>query len=175
MWQLHWIISLIPDAVLNWVYWAIITVGLTGVFAGWVGRFVPFYGRYVGALKPIGVAVLVLGVWLRGGYDVEMQWRAQTAELQAQADRAEQQSKDANKKLADEVRKNQKLNKDVKDAIKTGIKASASKIDSQCTVDSVAIELHNRSSRNEVPRGATGTVTVVPGTGTDRPVGTQVK
>ena len=46
MWQFQWAISLIPDAVLNWVYWAIIAIGLTGVLAGWVGKFIPFYGNY---------------------------------------------------------------------------------------------------------------------------------
>ena len=51
MWQFQWAISLIPDAMLNWIYWAIIAVGLTGVLAGWVGKFIPFYGNYIKILQ----------------------------------------------------------------------------------------------------------------------------
>jgi uncharacterized membrane protein len=80
MWQLQWVFSLIPDAILNWIYWAIIAVGITGLFAGWLGKFIPFYGKYVQFIKPIGIVLLLLGVWLRGGYDTEMAWRAKVAE-----------------------------------------------------------------------------------------------
>ena len=65
--QIQWMFSIIPDAILNWVYWAIIAVGITGMLAGWFGKFIPIYGKYTSILKPIGIALLVLGVWLRGG------------------------------------------------------------------------------------------------------------
>ena len=82
MWQFQWAISLIPDAMLNWIYWSIIAVGITGVLAGWVGKFIPFYGNYAKILQPIGIILLVLGVWLRGGYDVEMAWRDKVSKLE---------------------------------------------------------------------------------------------
>jgi hypothetical protein len=36
--QIGWMINLIPDAMLNWVYWLIIAAGVTGVLAGWLGK-----------------------------------------------------------------------------------------------------------------------------------------
>lgn len=89
MWQLQWVVSLIPDSALNLIYWAIIAAGITGVVAGWLGRWIPFYGKYAKILKPIGIVLLVLGVWLRGGYDVEMKWRNEVAEMQAKVDAAQ--------------------------------------------------------------------------------------
>ena len=81
--QIGWMIGLIPDAVLSGLYWAIIAAGVTGVLAGWLGKWIPFYGNYVKILQPVGIVLLVLGVWLRGGYDTEMAWRAKVAEAEA--------------------------------------------------------------------------------------------
>ena len=175
MWQLAWIWSLIPTAVIAWIVNGLIVVGIVGVCASWIAKWIPFVNTYRGPVQLVGIVCLVLGVYMKGGADVEMRWRTQVAELQAKADQAAEQSRAANAKLSEEIRKNQKLTKDVKDAVKAGIKANAGKMDSQCTVDSIAIELHNRSSLNQVPRSTKGTVEVVPGVGTTRPVGTQVK
>lgn len=175
MWQFAMMWDLIPTAVITWIINGLIVVGIVGVCASWVAKWIPFVSTYRGPVQLVGIVCLVLGVYMKGGADVEIKWRTQVAELQAKADRAAEQSRAANEKLSEEVRKNQKLNKDVKNAVKAGIKANAGKMDSQCSVDSIAIELHNRSSRNEVPRSTRGTVTVVPNVGTTQPVGTQVK
>jgi hypothetical protein len=175
MWQIAWMWSLIPTAVITWIVNGLVIVGVVGVCASWIARWIPVVNTYQGPVKLIGIICLVVGVYLKGGVDVEIKWRRAAEELQAKADRAAEQSREANAKLSEEIRKNQKLNKDVKDAVKAGIKANAGKMDSQCTVDSVAIELHNRSSLNQVPRSTKGTVEVVPNVGTTRPVGTQVK
>ena len=101
--QIQWMFSLIPDAVLNWAYWAIIIAGLTGVLAGWLGRWIPFYGNYVKVLQPVGIVLLVLGVWLRGGYDTEMAWRAKVAEAEARVAAAEQKSQETNTVIQEKV------------------------------------------------------------------------
>ena len=88
--QIGWMIGLVPDAVLSGLYWLIIAAGVTGVLAGWLGKWIPFYGNYVKILQPVGIVLLVLGVWLRGGYDTEMAWRAKVAEAEARVAAAEQ-------------------------------------------------------------------------------------
>lgn len=175
MWQLAWIWSLIPTAVITWIVNGLVIVGIVGVSASWIARWIPFVNTYRGIVQLVGIVCLVLGVYMKGGADVEIKWRTQVEELQARVDKAWKESQETNKKLEEEILKNKKLNKDVKDAVQAGIKANASKMDSQCTVDSVAIELHNRSSLNQVPRSTSGTVEVVPNVGTNRSVGTQVK
>ena len=117
MWQFGWIISLIPDAVLNWVYWLIIVVGLTGIAAGWLGNWIPFYGIYVRILKPVGVVLLVLGVWLRGGYDVEMAWRDKIAKLEEKVKIAEVESQKVNTEIVTKVVNQTKVVREKGDAI----------------------------------------------------------
>ena len=144
--QLQWMFSIIPDAILNWVYWAIIAIGLSGIFAGWFGKFIPFYGKYVGILKPVGIVVLVLGVWLRGGYDTEMAWRAKVEEAEAKVKLAEQKSSDANSKIQTKIVERVKVIHDKQVVVQEKIVKDASKIDATCTLDPVVVEDLNQAA-----------------------------
>jgi hypothetical protein len=145
--QFTWMFSIIPDAVLNWVYWAIIAVGITGMFAGWFGKFIPIYGKYVGFIKPAGIVLVILGVWLRGGYDTEMRWRAKVEEAQAKVAAAETKSKEANvviqKVYIDRVKKVKELQVVYKDRIKEVEKV----IDAECKVAPEAISILNDAAK----------------------------
>jgi len=147
--QFVWMFSLIPDAVLNWVYWAIIAVGLTGMFAGWFGKFIPMYGKYIGFIKPVGIALVVLGVWLRGGYDTEMRWRSKVEEAQAKVAAAEGKSKEQNvviqKVYVDRVKKVKEYQVIYKDRIKEVEKV----IDAECKIAPEAISILNDAAKNK--------------------------
>ena len=146
MGQFTWMFSIIPDAILNWVYWAIIAVGLTGVFAGWLGKFIPFYGNYVQFLKPIGIVLLVLGVWLRGGYDTELAWRAKVAEAEAKVVAAESKSKETNTVIQTQYRDKVKTVKEVQIVVQERIVKEAEKMDAECKVDAEAISILNQAA-----------------------------
>jgi hypothetical protein len=157
MGQFTWMFSIIPDAVLNWVYWGIIAVGLTGVFAGWFGKFIPVYGRYVEYLKPVGVVLLVLGVWLRGGYDTEMAWRAKVEEAQAKVAKAEAASQEVNTKLEAKIKEKQKVRVEYYNTVKERIVKETQIIDAECKVAPEAIKDLNDAAKNPIKKG---TVTI---------------
>jgi hypothetical protein len=146
MGQLTWMFSIIPDAVLNWVYWAIIAVGVTGMFAGWFGKFIPMYGRYIGFIKPVGIALVILGVWLRGGYDTELAWRAKVAEAEAKVAAAESKSKETNTIIQTEYRDKVKTVKEVQVVVQERIVKEAAKMDAECKVDAEAISILNQAA-----------------------------
>ena len=146
MGQFTWMFSIIPDAILNWVYWGIIAVGLTGVFAGWFGKFIPVYGRYVEYLKPVGIVLLVLGVWLRGGYDTELAWRAKVAEAEAKVVAAEAKSKKTNTVIQTQYRDKVKTVKEVQIVVQERIVKEAAKMDAECKVDAEAISILNQAA-----------------------------
>ena len=160
MWQLQWAVSLIPDAMLNWIYWAIIAIGLTGVLAGWVGKFIPFYGNYVKILQPIGIVLLVLGVWLRGGYDVEMSWRAKVADVEAKIAVAEQKSQETNTVIEQKVVEKTKVIKGKTEYITQYLdrevikKEEIIKYIEQCPVPKEIIDVHNQAA--EMNKAAEG-------------------
>ena len=161
MWQFQWAISLIPDAMLNWIYWSIITVGITGVLAGWVGKFIPFYGNYAKILQPIGIILLVLGVWLRGGYDVEMAWRDKVSKLEEQVKVAEEKSKETNTVIEQQVVEKTKVIKGKTEYITQYLdrevvkKEEIIKYIEKCPVPKEIIDLHNQAT--ELNKAAEGT------------------
>ena len=146
MGQFTWMFSIIPDAVLNWVYWSIIAVGITGMFAGWFGKFIPMYGRYVGILKPVGIALVILGVWLRGGYDTEMAWRDKVAEAEAKVVEAEAKSKETNTVIQTQYRDKIKIVKEVQVVVQERIAQTAEKMDAKCEVVPEAISILNQAA-----------------------------
>ncbi len=160
MWQFQWMINLIPDAVLSFIYWVIIFVGITGIIAGWLGKWIPFYGQYARVLKPIGVALLVLGVWLRGGYDVEMAWRDKVRQLEEQVKLAEEKANTKNTEIETKIVEKTKIVKEKgKDIIKyvdreVVKKEEIVKYIEQCPVPKEIIDLHNQAT--ELNKAAEG-------------------
>ena len=153
MGQIQWIISLLPDAILNWLYWLIIVLGISGIAAGWLGRWIPFYGNYIKFLKPTGVVLLVLGGWLRGGYDTEMRWRAKVEEAQAQVAKAEAASQEFNTKLDSERKKKAKVRTEYITTVKERIVKETQVIDSECKVAPEAIGILNDAAKNSIKKG----------------------
>ena len=158
--QIGWMIGLIPDAVLSGLYWLIIAAGITGVLAGWLGKWIPFYGNYVKILQPVGIVLLVLGVWLRGGYDTEMAWRAKVAEAEARVAVAEQQSKETNTVIEQKIVEKTKVIKGKTEYITQYLdrevvkKEEIIKYIEQCPVPKEIIDIHNQAA--EMNKAAEG-------------------
>ena len=150
--QIAWMIGLIPDAVLSGLYWAIIAAGITGVLAGWLGKWIPFYGNYVKILQPVGIVLLVLGVWLRGGYDTEMAWRAKVAEAEARVAAAEQKSQETNTVIQEKEVEKTKVIKGKTEYITQYLdrevvkKEEIIKYIEQCPVPKEIIDIHNQAA-----------------------------
>jgi hypothetical protein len=159
--QIGWMIGLIPDAVLSWAYWAIIAAGVTGVLAGWLGKWIPFYGNYVKILQPVGIILLVLGVWLRGGYDTEMAWRDKVSKLEEAVKIAEQKSQETNTVIQEKVVEKTKVIKGKTEYITKYIdkeiikKEEIIKYIEQCPVPKDIIDIHNQAvDMNKAAEGA---------------------
>ena len=158
--QIGWMIGLIPDTVLSGLYWAIIAAGVTGVLAGWLGKWIPFYGNYVKILQPVGIVLLVLGVWLRGGYDTEMAWRAKVAEAEARVAAAEQKSQETNTVVEEKVVEKTKVIKGKTEYITQYLdrevvkKEEIVKYIEKCPVPKEIIDIHNQAA--EMNKAAEG-------------------
>ena len=169
MWQLAVLWSLVPIWLISWLVTGLIIVGLVGISAAWIARWVPYFNLYRGPIQLIGIVCLVLGVYFKGGADVERAWRERVQELEAKIAIAEQQSKEANARLSNQLQANKKLTQEVKNANQAAVRANASKIDAECRVPDVAIELLNSASQNKVSRSSSGAPGTLPKPGTSQP------
>lgn len=169
MWQLAMLWSFVPDWLITVIVNGLIIAGLVGISASWIARWVPYFNLYRGPIQVIGVICLVLGVYFKGGADVERSWRERVKELEAKIARAEQQSAEFNKKLSDQLDANRKLTQEVKNANQATIRANADKINAECRVPDIAIELHNSASKNQISRSSSGTPGTLPAPRPSRP------
>jgi hypothetical protein len=169
MWQLAILWSFVPDWLITILVNGLIIAGLVGISASWIARWVPYFALYRGPIQAIGIICLVLGVYFKGGADVERSWRERVKELEAKVAIAEKQSIEANKKLSDQLNQNKRLTQEVKNANQAAVRANASKIDAECHVPDVAIELLNSASQNKVSRSSSGAPGTLPKPGTSQP------
>ena len=63
----------------------------------------PAIAGYYRLLQAASVAVFLLGVYLKGGYSTEMQWRERVAEMQKRVDEAQVKSATANKIITEDT------------------------------------------------------------------------
>ena len=64
---------------------------------------IPVINQYRTPAQVLGIALLVMGVYWRGGYAVEQEWRERVAEVEARVAAAEAASREENVKIVTKV------------------------------------------------------------------------
>jgi len=144
-----WILlHLIPDGFLHFIVHGITAIGLLGFIISVFAKRIPFISNYGVILGLISLLILVLGVYLEGGYGVEMMWRNKAADLQKQVALAEEKSNTANVLIEEHLVKEVKTVHDVQEKWREKLVTIKDKIDSECTIDPDAIDLLNKAAMN---------------------------
>jgi hypothetical protein len=151
MWQFQWMISLIPDSVLLWFINILLLVGLTATVAGFFIKFIPFVNQYRLPTQIVGVLLLVMGVYFKGGYATEMAWRDKVKAAEERAALAEKQAAETNVKIQTKIIEKIKVVKEVEIVNRDRIVKEKEYIDKECKVPQVAVDIHNDAARNRKP------------------------
>jgi len=145
-----WMLSFIPDALLIWAINAVLLIGIAGTAVSIMFklaiRYFPWIIPYRLLLQVVSVILLVLGVYLKGGYAVEAEWRARVAELEAKVAVAEQKSKEANTQIQTVYVDRVKVVKEQQIVIQEKLKTVEVKIDANCKVVPEAISILNEAA-----------------------------
>lgn len=150
-----WLLSWLPDSLL---FYIVNTVFVAGVISFFLSFFVlhrilnkfPALAPYNLLIQIVSTVLLVAGIYFKGGYGVEMEWRKKVADLEAKIKVAEAQSEQANIDLAARQKEKIKVVKEIQVVIQEKIVRVASKIDSECKVDPEAIDIINDAAKNQV-------------------------
>jgi len=97
------ILHLLPDTVILWVCNGLLLVGIALTVIAFFIQSIPFINQYRIPAQILGIALLVSGVYFRGGYAVEQEWRERVAQVQAKVAAAEQLSKEETIKIVEKV------------------------------------------------------------------------
>lgn len=143
-----WVLHFLPDWFLLWFINLILIVGLLGTFSSYFIRYIPPLILYANAVKIGGILLLVLGVYFKGGYSVEVEWRERVKEVEAKVAVVEQKSQAANvviqKVYVDKV----KVVHDTKVVIQEKIIEKEKIIDAECKVAPEALDILNQAAKN---------------------------
>jgi hypothetical protein len=105
MWQIEWMLSLIPDSILIWLCVGITLLGILFYFSGWLIKLIPGLGLYRLPLRILGIVLTLAGVFFLGGYGVEMSHRDALAKMQEKIDAANAQAAATSRAISEDVKK----------------------------------------------------------------------
>ena len=151
-----WMLAFVPDAFLAYIVNAILIAGAIGTFFTFfilhrVVRWFPAIAPYHLILQIISIVMLVAGVYLKGGYGVEMEWREKLRIAEERARAAEEQAKVVNEKIVTVYKDRVKVVTDTKIVIQEKIKEVEKIIDKECKVAPEAVDIHNSAAKNRRP------------------------
>jgi len=135
MWQIMWMLSLLPD----W-FWHLALIG--SIVAIVMGKTNP-------PMRWGGVAGLLFCIWMEGGISNEAKWQARVAEMEAKVAKAEQEAKDANEKLDKKSQQKVKVIREKGIVIRQYIDREVTKYDETCKIPKEVVKAHNAAAKNE--------------------------
>jgi hypothetical protein len=155
VWQIQWVLALIPDSFFLWITYLLIAVGVGLYVASKLVTWIPLISQYKLPAELVGVVLLVAGSYLFGSYGTEMAWRERVRELEAKVKAAEEKSQQVNTVIETKIVEKIKVVKENVYVNREIIKEVAGKqLDAQCTLPRSTVSLHDSASRNEVPERA---------------------
>jgi membrane protein implicated in regulation of membrane protease activity len=138
-----WILHFLP----NWIFHAIVLIGLAGVILGQFFSWLPLVGKYLIPVRILSVVLLAFGLFMEGANYNNNVWEARVKELEEKVKVSEEKSKEANVKINTKVVEKIKTVKDVQVIIKDRIVEKEKIIDANCEVPPEAIKILNDSAK----------------------------
>ena len=138
---------LLPESFLIFIINALLVVGLIGMVIGFIGGKIPFVGTYATIIKIVSIVLFCIGLYWKGGYSVEEDWRQRVAEMEAKIKIAEEKSKEVNTVIETKYKDRVKKVTETRNIIVEKIKINEKIIDAKCELDPVVISILNEAAK----------------------------
>lgn len=148
MWQIGWMLSLIPDSIFIWVTYLLFGLGFALYVASKLVTWIPMIKAYKLPAELVGVVLLVIGSYLFGGYGTEMSWRERVAELEAKLKAAEEKSQQVNTVIQEKIIYKTKIVEKKTTEYVDRIKEIAKEVDAKCEVDPRVVDALNKAAED---------------------------
>ena len=144
-----WILQFLPD----WVFHLILLIGLLGLGASFVLKFIPFVAQYKVPIQVAASILIVLGVYMEGAISNQAWWKARVAEAEARVKDSEVKAAEANTKLAEQMSKNSSLVKENTALSRQRLTQQSTQLNQECKISQSVIDILNDAAKNR--KGAT--------------------
>ena len=98
-----WILHFLPDAMILWICNTVLLAGILLTVTAFFIKRIPIINQYRIPAQVLGIALLVIGVYWRGGYAIEQEWRERVAEVEFRVAAAEAAAREENVKIVTKV------------------------------------------------------------------------
>jgi len=143
MWMMH----LLPDSFLIFIIHALLVTGLIGMVISFIGDKTPFVGTYATIIKIVSIILFCTGVYWKGGYSVEADWRQRVAELEEKVKESEEKSRQTNVVIETKYRDRIKTVTETKERVVEKIKEREKVINAKCELDPSVISILNEAAK----------------------------
>ena len=147
MWLLHYL----PEGLISFVVHGLVFIGIVGVILSFfvinkILRMIPAAANYYRAAQIASVVILTLGVYLWGGYSMEMAYRERIAEMQKKVEEAQAQAAATSRAVETQVVTKTKVIKEKGETIIKEVERVVP-VEKDCAVPKEAIDVHNDAAR----------------------------
>ena len=154
MWQIQWLLQLIPDGIFVWITYLLFGAGLVLYVASKLVSWIPLMGQYRLPAELVGIVALVIAAYFYGG----LSYREQIAEMKQRVQIAEEKSQQVNTVIETKIIEKIKVVKENVYITREIVRDTAGRqLDAQCSLPRSTVSLHDSASRNEVPQRAEST------------------
>ena len=138
-----WILKFLPDFVFHLIF----IVGLLGLGASFVLKFVPFFVQYRVVIQVVASIMIAIGLYMEGAISDNTAWVDRVHQMEKKVAEAEAKSADANTRLVTELAKNREKIAANQQAVKQAIQQNIQAINRQCKLTDVSVEMYNKAVR----------------------------
>ena len=138
---------MLPDSFLIWIINLLLVGGLIGIVVGFFGSKIPFVSTYARIIQIASIILFCIGVYWKGGYSVEADWRQRVAELEEKIKDAEEKSRQTNVIIETKYRDRVKTITETRERVVEKIKEREKVINAKCELDPSVISILNEASK----------------------------
>ena len=154
MWQIQWLLQLVPDSIFVWITYLLFAAGLVLYVASKLVSWIPLIGQYRLPAELVGVVALVIAGYFYGG----ISYREQIAEMKQRVRIAEEKSQQVNTVIETKIIEKVKVVKQNVYITREIVRDTAGRqLDAQCSLPRSTVSLHDSASGNQVPQRAAAT------------------
>jgi hypothetical protein len=142
-----WLLSFLPSGFLLFIINTVLVCGVIGTILGFVGSRLLFISSYANIIKYVSIALLCIGIYWKGGYSVEQEWRQRVAELEEKVKDAEKKSQQTNVVIETQIRERTKRVVEKREIVVQKIKEVEKVIDAKCELDPNVVSILNEAAK----------------------------
>jgi hypothetical protein len=140
-----WILNFLPD----WIFYAILGIGVVGLLVTYLLRFIPIPALYVyrTPIQLVSIVLIAYGVYMAGAISNENEWKAKVAKLEKEFAESQVQTEKVNTEVITKyVTKREVVYQKAEEQIRY-IDREIVKYNDICKLPSEVIKIHNEAAK----------------------------